>query len=97
MPGSTRGVHLDGIWQSVWRSVESRRSARGDRVDGVGRLRTISLADTVGMARPEQIRELIGAVHREVRLPRDWRAPAQPAGAGGRESARRLRRRLPAL
>ena len=47
----------------------------------VDNLRMISLADTVGMATPQQISELVGAVMREVRLSGNWRTPAQPSRA----------------
>ena len=41
-------------------------------------LHMISLADTVGMASPQQVSDLVGAVMSKVRLPGDRRAPAQP-------------------
>ncbi len=46
-------------------------------------VRTISLADTVGLAGPAQIRELFRSGDFKVRLSGDWSAPAQPSGPGG--------------
>ena len=48
-------------------------------------VRTISLADTVGLAGPEQIRELFSAVLAKFDYLEIGVAPAQPSGAGSRE------------
>ena len=56
----------------------------------VENLHMISLADTVGMATPQQVGELVGSVMSEVRLSGDRRSPAQPSGAGSREDSRGL-------
>ena len=70
------GLYLHGVWQSLRRSLECRGSrgcGRLARIDGV---RTISLADTVGLAGPAQIRELFSAVNSKYRLSGDRRALA---------------------
>ena len=63
----------------------------------VQNIRTISLADTVGVASPEKIQR--GRLRRdgEIRLPRNRRSPAQPSRRSRRKNSRRLRRRLPPL
>ncbi len=57
------------------------------KLEGV---RTISLADTVGLAGPAQIRELFSAVNSKYRLSGDWIASAQPSRAGSGEDSGRV-------
>ncbi len=47
-------------------------------------IRTISLADTVGVAPPEKIQDVVSAVMAEVWIPRNRSPPAQPARPGCR-------------
>ena len=50
-------------------------------------IRTISLADTVGVASPEKIKEVVSAVMAEVRLSRNRSPPAQPSRPSRRQNS----------
>ena len=90
-PGST--PWFTSRWRSAIptaiRGMSAKWSMRWTCSNRYG-VRTISLADTVGLAGPAQIRELFSAVNCEVRLPGDWRAPAQPSRAGSGEDSGRV-------
>ena len=92
-----RGLHLDGVRQSLWRPVECDEVVEAISLLEVENLRMISLADTVGMASAAADQRIGWRGDGEVRLPRNWRAPAQPSRAGGGEDSGRVRCRLPAL
>ena len=75
----------------------SKKWSRPSDLLEADRSAAISLADTVGLASQQQISDLVGAVHAKVRLPGDWRAPAQPSRAGCGQDPGRLRCGLPPL
>ena len=57
------GLYLDGLRQSLWRFWNAEELIEGIRLLADMDLQAISLADTVGLATPEQIGDLLDAVY----------------------------------